>query len=175
VYKQALARHLKREERQAAKEAKEQQKLLDKQLAKERKAAEKSMAPKAKSKAAAKGKAAKKEKDKAARASAKRDAEAVATDPEDDDADEEEGLSSAAKRLKMSGMVTSLKAKDPATPQGQTFTLYTSLARNDPEKGRLLQEWLKDKTCSWIGTYSVKRAVVQETVSASESGYGTEQ
>ena len=157
VYKQALARHLKREEKKAAKEAKEQQKLLDKTVAKERKAAEKTMAPKNKSKAVAKAKAAAKDKEKAKKASAKRAESALVSDPEEDDAVGDVSMTATAKRLAQAGMVTSLKAKDPATDQGKTYTLYNSLARNDPEKGRLLEEWLKDKTCCWIGAYAAKR------------------
>ena len=149
--------------------------MLDKTLAKERKAAEKTMASKNKSKAVAKAKAAAKEKEKAKKASAKRAEEPLASDPEDDDADDGVGMTATAKWLAQAGVVTSLKAKDPATDQGKTYTLYKSLARNDPEKARLLEEWLKDKTCSWIGTYSTKRTVVQATESAKESGYGTEQ
>lgn len=82
-------------------------------------------------------------------------------------------MSAAEKKRNQSNMVMSLKgaAKDP--DKQAVLNLYSSLGRSSPEKGVLLQNWLKDKQCKWANSYIQTRSVNNVTVTDSLDGYGT--
>lgn len=76
------------------------------------------------------------------------------------------------KKKDQANLVTQLKkATDPN--KMQVYNMYTALAKNSPEKSKILEKWLSDKSCQWSNEYSKVKTVGESRVGSATDGYGS--